>query len=296
MKNLLEKYGDLLENEPLSKHTTFKVGGEVKYFIYPFNEMCLFRIIDLCKKNGKNYKVLGKGSNILASDNFFDGVVICLDRYFKNFIFENDGTCFVQSGVSLVLLAAEACKLGLTGLEFASGIPATVGGALYMNAGAYKSDMSNVVEKIYVLVDSECKWLDVSEANYSYRTSYFQKRPDIIILGAKIKLEIGNHDEIKSLMDSRKKRRLESQPLDRPCAGSVFRNPDGNFAWKLIDDCGLRGKTIGGAQISEKHSNFIINSNNAKSKDILDLIEFVQDEIYKKYNVKLKTEVEKFNW
>ena len=292
----LKVYGDLYINEPLKKHTTFKIGGEAAYFIYPKNEMGLIRIVELCKKENLPYKVFGKGSNILASDERFDGVVICLDRYFTDFNFEDDGTCYAQSGMSIILLAMEAMKRSFSGLEFASGIPATAGGCAYMNAGAYKSDISNIIKRVYVLKDNGCIWMDKEDLDYSYRHSIFQSHPEWIILGLELKLEKADKKNIKDLMDARRSRRLESQPLDKPSAGSVFRNPDIAPAWKLIEECGLRGKMIGGAKISEKHANFIVNEDNAKASDVDLLVKEIQKAIDDKYHIKLKPEVEKFNW
>lgn len=296
MKEKLQQCGDLLIDEELSKHTTLRVGGKAKYFIYPSDEMNLIHIIELCKEYNKPYKIFGNGSNILASDDYFDGVIINLNRYFNNFHFEDDGKCFAQAGVSLILLAAEAMRKGLSGLEFASGIPASVGGAVYMNAGAYKSDMSSIVKRIYILENGVSKFIDVEEAQYEYRTSVFQKKDDLIILGAEIQLTQGDFKAIKTLVDDRRARRMETQPLDKPSAGSMFRNPKEGFSWKFIDDCGLRGKKIGGAQISEKHSNFIVNNGDATAQDIADLVSYIQEKVKEEFNVSLHTEVERFNW
>lgn len=296
MEKKLEKCGDLLIDEELKKHTTLRVGGKAKYFIYPYDEMNLMRIIELCGEYNKPYKILGNGSNTLASDHDFDGVVIALDRYFNNYHFEDDGSCYAQAGVSLILLSSEAMRNSLTGLEFASGIPGTLGGGVYMNAGAYKSDMSQIIKRVQVLCDNKIYYVDVNELGYSYRTSIFQKRKDIVILGAELKLTKGNAQEIKDLIDQRRKRRMDSQPLDKPSAGSMFRNPDTGNAWKYIDEAGLRGKKVGGAQVSEKHSNFIINADNASAQDIADLVDLVKKEVKDKFGIELRTEVERFNW
>lgn len=296
MINQIANYGDLELNEPLSKHTTYRIGGNAAYFVYPRNEIGLMRIVEICKEQNTDYKVFGKGSNILASDDDYNGVIICLDRYFTDVNFESDGTCTAQAGVSLILLAIEAMKHSFTGLEFASGIPATLGGALYMNAGAYKSDMASIVKRVYVLKDNECIWIDVEDLNYSYRTSIFQTNHDWIILGAELKLTKGNQKDIKELMDARRVRRLQAQPLDKPCAGSVFRNPEIAPAWKLIEDSGLRGMQIGGALVSNKHANFVVNDNQASAKDVDQLIKLIQKTVDYKYHIKLKAEVEKFNW
>lgn len=292
----LEKHGDLEIDAPLSKHTTYRIGGNAKYFIYPKNELSLMRIIETCKEEGLAFKVFGKGSNILCSDEMFHGVIICLDRYFNEFNFEADGTCFAQAGVSLILLANHAMQAAFSGLEFASGIPATVGGAIAMNAGAYKSDMSTIVKRAYVLKNNECVWIDQADLEFAYRHSIFHQHQDWIILGVELCLQQGNQKEIRELIDSRRQRRQASQPLEKPCAGSVFRNPNAQQAWELIEGCGLRGKQIGGAKISEKHANFIVNEGDATARDIHQLVCLVQDLVFDKYGVHLKMEVEKFNW
>lgn len=296
IEELLETHGDLELDAPLSKHTTYRIGGRAKYLIYPKSELSLVRIVEVCKAQGLPYKVFGKGSNLLCSDNYYEGVVICLDRYFTDFNFEEDGTCIAQAGVSLIMLSNGAMKESLSGLEFASGIPATVGGAVVMNAGAYRSDMSAIVERVYVLRDNECVWIEKSDLDYGYRHSLFLNHPDWVVLGVEIKLHDGDQKEIRDLIDSRRQRRKDSQPLEKPSAGSVFRNPNDAQAWELIDKCGLRGKSIGGAKVSEKHANFIVNEGDATAEDIDQLVLLVQNAVFEKYGVHLKMEVEKFNW
>ena len=293
--NQLTELCDVLEYEPMSKHTTYRVGGKARYFVYPKNEIALMRLIQLAKEYNVETKIVGKGSNLLFSDDDYDGIIICLDRYFNEVIFEKNHVT-VYSGQSIIYVAYEAMKRGLSGLEFASGIPGTVGGACFMNAGAYKSEMKDVIESVWVLKDNICVWMDPSECEFSYRSSIFKKNTDWIILAVRFKLEEKDQKEIKELMDNRRERRLATQPLDKPNAGSVFKNPEGTFAWKLIDECNLRGVSINGAKVSEKHSNFIINNNKASAKDILDLIQLIQDNVEKKCHVSLKTEVECFNW
>ena len=293
--NQLTELCDVLEYEPMSKHTTYRVGGKARYFVYPKNEIALMRLLQLAKDHDVETKIVGKGSNILFSDSDYEGIIICLDRYFNEVIFEKNHVS-VYSGQSIIYVAYEAMKRGLSGLEFASGIPGTVGGACFMNAGAYKSEMKDVIESVWVLKDNTCVWMDPSECEFDYRSSIFKKNPDWIILAVRFKLEEKDQKEIKELMDNRRERRLATQPLDKPNAGSVFKNPEGNFAWKLIDECNLRGVNINGAKVSEKHSNFIINDNKASAKDILDLIQLIQRTVQDKCNVSLKTEVECFNW
>ena len=291
----LNEYCDVLENEPLALHTTYKVGGKARYFVYPKNEIALMRLLKETKENQIETKIIGKGSNLLVSDDDYDGMVICLDRYFNEVIFEKNKVS-AYAGQSIIYLAHEAMKRGLSGLEFASGIPGTVGGACFMNAGAYKSEMKDVVEAVWVLKEGNCVWMSVEECEFSYRNSIFKRNPDWVILAVRFHLTPKDPLEIKELMDSRRQRRMASQPLDKPSAGSVFKNPEDMPAWKYIEESGLRGKCINGAKVSEKHANFIVNERDAKAQDIYDLIELIQKSVYEKFNVFLKAEVECFNW
>lgn len=291
----LNEYCDVLENEPLALHTTYKVGGKARYFVYPKNEIALMRLLKETKENQIKTKIIGKGSNLLVSDDDYDGMVICLDRYFNEVIFEKNKVS-VYAGQSIIYLAHEAMKRGLSGLEFASGIPGTVGGACFMNAGAYKSEMKDVVEAVWVLKEGNCVWMSAEECEFSYRNSIFKRNPDWVILAVRFHLTPKDPLEIKELMDSRRQRRMASQPLDKPSAGSVFKNPEDMPAWKYIEESGLRGKCINGAKVSEKHANFIVNEREAKAQDIYDLIELIQKSVYEKFNVFLKAEVECFNW
>ena len=295
IENKLRDYGTVEKDVSLKDLTTFKVGGKADYLVYPNNHFSLIGLINFLYKNEISYKVLGNGSNILASDDDYHGVIIKLNRTFNDFSFDGN-VLNAQAGCSIVALSYKAMNNSLSNLEFASGIPATLGGCIYMNAGAYKSDMSNVILEVEVLVDGEIKVLTNQQCEFSYRNSIFQKNPDWIILSAKIQLKNANAKEIKALMDERQNRRLESQPLEYPCAGSTFRNPNNIAAWQLIDQAGLRGKNINGAQISEKHSNFIINRSNACAQDIAKLADLVIETVKEKFNITLKMEVEKFNW
>ncbi len=282
---------------PLSKHTTYKVGGKAKLMVYPKNVDCLIKLLKLLKTYEIKYKILGLGSNVLFSDNVFDGVIIRLSEL-DNVEFFGRNKIRVGAGYSLMKLSLLAAKKGLAGLEFASGIPGTVGGAVFMNAGAYKSDMGYVVREVKVLTpDFNIITLENKEMNFHYRTSFLQTHPGYICLEAVIKLEKGDKNALDEVIKERRQRRMESQPLEYPSAGSVFRNPEGMFAGKLIEDLGLKGKTIGGAQVSEKHANFIINYNKkAKGSDIKKLIELVHDKVLEEYDVDMKIEQEFVNW
>lgn len=292
----LQAYGDVEMEAPLSKKTTFRVGGKCKYFIYPKSELSLLRILDILREEQIEVKIFGKGSNILCSDDDYEGAIINLDRYFTDFYFEESGKVLVEAGCSTVLLAHEAMKHSLTGLEFASGIPGTVGGAVFMNAGAYKSDFSKIIKEVYVIKNHQICVMSREELHYSYRHSDFQTHRDWIIIGALLELTQGDQKDIRDLMDSRRKRRMDSQPLDKPCAGSMFRNPVNAQAWELIEKIGYRGKHVGGAMVSEKHANFIVNDQNATAQDVFTLVSMIQQEVKKQFDIDLITEVEKFNW
>lgn len=287
--------GKYLENVDLSKYTTYKVGGIARLMVYPKDEKKLILLLRELKSTNIKYKVLGKGSNVLFSDKVFDGLVIKLDNFDNIQFFGN--SVRAGSGVSLIYLSNLAIKKSLSGLEFATGIPGTVGGAVFMNAGAYKSDMGYVVKSVRVVTPNlEIITMTNKELNFHYRTSFLQQNPGYICLDATIQLKNGNKSEMLEIVKDRKERRLASQPLEYPSAGSVFRNPDNLFAGKLIEDLGYKGLVKGGAKVSEKHANFIINYNNATSNDIRDLILFIKDQVKEKYNVELKIEQEFVNW
>ncbi len=293
----LQAYAEVFVNEPMKKHTTYHIGGNVDYYIMPANSTALMCIIDILKEEQIPYHVMGRGSNVLFGDQPFHGAIINLDKTFNDFYFEPNGILVAQAGCSVINLAVEAMKHSLTGLEFASGIPGSIGGALYMNAGAYKSNMSEIVLDVCVLKNDQICWMDGAQLEFAYRHSIFQMHKDWTILAGRFQLQSRPKAEIRDLMDSRRERRISSQPLDRPCAGSVFRNPEEMPAWKLIDDLGLRGYQIGGAQVSEKHSNFIINANNqATAKDVHALITEITVRAKETYGIDLITEVEHLNW
>lgn len=288
--------GRLEKDVLMSKHTTYKVGGKAKVMAYPKNVDSLVKLLKYLKSNKIKHKILGLGSNVLFSDDEYDGVIIRLSEL-DHVEFFGRGKIRVGAGYSLMKLSLQAAKKGLAGLEFASGIPGTVGGAVYMNAGAYKSDMGYVVTEVKVLTpEFKIITLENKEMNFHYRTSFLQTHPGYICLEAVIKLTKGDKNALDEVIKERRQRRLESQPLEYPSAGSVFRNPEGMFAGKLIEDLGLKGKTIGGAMVSEKHANFIINYKKAKGSDIKKLIELVHDKVLEEYNVDMKIEQEFVNW
>lgn len=291
----LGNFGTVELNKSLSEMTTLRIGGKVSLVIYPETDIAIDPIIKLLKEYNFPYKVIGKGSDLLCSDDDFNGAIIRLDKHFNNVYFEDD-EIIAQGGASIIALSIEAMKNGLSGLEFASGIPGTIGGAIYMNAGAYKSSIADVVSEVFVYHDGTFSWMKNEECGFGYRSSNFQKHPDWIILGAKLILKKGDSKQIAQLMEDRRNRRMSTQPLDSPSCGSVFRNPDNYNAWELIDGIGYRGKSLGGAKVSDKHCNFILNVDNATANDYLALVKEIQAKVKEKYDVDLHTEMEMFNW
>lgn len=287
--------GKIEKDISLSTLTTYKTGGIAKFVVYPNNINNLKQLLKLIHKHNIKYFILGKGSNTLFSDKEFNGVIIKLDKL-NNFEIKETGI-YAESGMILSKLVQASVKNELTGLEFAIGIPGTIGGAIYMNAGAYGSKMSNIVKSVIVLNEKlQIEEIPSEKLKFDYRYSIFQANKNLICVAANIKLEHGNHDEIASKIKENLLKRKNSQPLEYPSAGSVFRNPEGNYAGKIIEELGLKGKNIGGAEISTKHANFIINKNNASSFDILNLIKLVQKEAKDKYKIDLKLEQQLVNW
>lgn len=287
--------GKIEKDISLSTLTTYKTGGIAKLVIYPNNINNLKQLLKLIHKHNIKYFILGKGSNTLFSDNEFNGVIIKLDKLNNFEIKETE--IYVESGMILSKLVQASVKNELTGLEFAIGIPGTIGGAIYMNAGAYGNNISNIVKSVIVLNEKlQIEEIPLEKLKFDYRYSIFQANKNLICVAANIKLEHGNHDEIASKIKENLLKRKNSQPLEYPSAGSVFRNPEGNYAGKIIEELGLKGKNIGGAEISTKHANFIINKNNASSSDILNLIKLVRKEVKDKYKIDLKLEQQLVNW
>lgn len=282
--------GKIETNVPLKQLTTYKLEGIAKYVIYPNDEEELIKIIKDLKSQNKKYKIVGGCSNLIFKGDY-NGYLVKLDKLDSLKIDENK--IIVGSGYSTMRLAYKVSRLGLTGLEFATGIPGTIGGAIFNNAGAYGSDMGYVVESIKVITpDLEIKTMYNKELDFHYRTSFLKKNKDYICLEATIILKKGNKENIMDIIEDRKQRRMMSQPLEYPSAGSVFRNPDVDSAWKLIEGIDYKGKTLGGAKVSEKHANFIINYNHATGEDIIKLIEEIKTKVKEKYNVDLILEQE----
>ncbi|WP_040204861.1 UDP-N-acetylmuramate dehydrogenase [Neobacillus jeddahensis] len=278
--------------EPLLNHTTIKIGGPADLFIEPSSVENLKQVMTIIEKNGIKWRAIGRGSNLLVSDKGIEGVVIKLSTGL-NHLEIKDTEITVGSGHSLVSLSTLISKKGLAGLEFASGIPGSVGGAVYMNAGAHGSDISKILTRAHILFDDgTMEWLSNEEMEFSYRTSVLQKKRSGIVVEAVFQLATGDRESIVSQMQKNKDYRKDTQPWNFPCAGSIFRNPLPHFAGKLIESAGLKGYRIGGAKISEMHGNFIVNAGNATAQDVLSLIQYVKDTIYNQYEVKMETEVE----
>ncbi len=283
--------GRVIYQAPLKEYTTYRVGGIGKALVIVDDCECLVKLVRFLEEKNIHWKILGNGSNLIFQDGLYDGVLISLSNL--NHMEINDTEITVEAGYSLPKLAMKAAKASLTGLEFAAGIPGTVGGALFMNAGAYKSDMGYIVQEVTFLDGNlELKTFTNRECDFHYRTSYFKKHPKCICLSTKILLKRGTKEAILAVMEDRRKRRVESQPLEYPSAGSVFRNPEGDYAGRLIESLGYKGKLYGGAMVSEKHANFIINKNHATANDIIDLIHDIQKRVQKEYGIDLKLEQE----
>lgn len=280
-------------DELMSKHTTMKIGGPCDILVMPESIDDIQKTIQYAIKNNIQWLVLGNGSNTLVSDEGIRGIVIRIGNNFSK-IKVDDDKIFAQSGASIPLVSQIAKKNALSGLEFACGIPGTVGGCTRMDAGAYGGQMADVVESVKCLDTNKMEIVEFknSELDFGYRHSIFSDKKNYIILEVTYKLLHGDAEKIKQKMDENNLARHTKQPLEYPSVGSIFKRPQGYFVGKLVSDSGLRGVSVGGAQVSEKHTGFIINKSNATFKDVMDLIKLVQDTVYKKFGVKLEVEPE----
>lgn len=282
------------EDESLSKYTTFKIGGPARVLIEAKSDEEVLKLVRLFHEMKKDYLIIGNGSNLLITDDGIERPVIVLDKNFSNITMIDEVTLYAEAGASLKSLANKALDLGLGGLEAISGIPGTVGGAVYMNAGAYGSEIKDVVTKIRYIKDDSIAELDASEANFAHRRSIFQEK-GYIILGAYFKLEKKDKKDIEEEQRDYTQRRKDKQPLEYPSAGSVFKRPEGYFASKLIEDAGLKGLSVGGAMVSKKHSGFVINTGSASFDDVVTLIEKVKAIVLEKFAVSLEEEIRIIN-
>lgn len=295
---MLEKLQKLLGeakvfvNESMASHTTFRIGGPADYFVKPETVEELAAVLKLCKEEEIPYFILGNGSNLLVGDKGFRGVVIQLYKNFDGIKIEGTKVT-AKAGAMLVRVAKEAGRAGLSGLEFASGIPGTIGGAMVMNAGAYGGEMKDVVTAVTVLTkEGEVKILTGDEMNFRYRGSVVEDE-GLIVLEAVMELKEGNVEEIQARMDELTVQRKTKQPIEFPSAGSTFKRPEGYFAGKLVQDAGLRGFQVGGAQVSEKHCGFVINAGGATAADVMSLMQQVSDKVNEEFGVTLEPEVKR---
>ena len=295
MSALCELYSDTaiekIELFDLSKASTYRIGGLAKLALFPKSEAELITSINVAKNNNVRFEIIGNGSNVLFSDSGFDGVIIFTNKI--NTIFLNGTEIVAQTGAKLVSVSSLAHKNSLTGFEFAHGIPGTVGGAIVMNAGAYGGDMSGVVvsSKYYNTNTNKIEEISLDDHKFSYRSSLFAIDKSLVFLSTIIRLQHGNKSDILEKISKNSESRKKSQPLEYPNCGSFFKRPEGYFAAKLIDDAGLKGRTVGGAMVSTKHAGFIVNFSGATSRDVLELAAIVENEVYDKFGVKLEKEV-----
>ena len=291
-KGLFEKFykkENIIIDAEMKNYVHFRVGGPADILLIPESKEQVIKTIEICRENNIPFYVIGNGSNLLVKDGGIKGVVIKL-KELKN-IEVKDNIIEAECGAMLKDVSNAALKNSLTGLEFACGIPGTIGGAVFMNAGAYNGEISNVIESADIINEkSEVITLSKEELELGYRSSIVMKK-NYIVLSAKFKLENGDKKDIKEVVDDLTNKRESKQPLEYPSAGSTFKRPEGYFAGKLIQDAGLKGYSIGGAAVSEKHSGFVINKNNATATDILNLIHHIQEEVKKQFNVELHPEV-----
>ena len=283
------KICECLENVDMEKYNTYRLVNHAKIMVFPSNVDELKKVVKLINKLNLKYFVKGNGSNILLP-NYYDGVIINLSKFNKYEI--KDNTLYVDAGVMLNKVASEVSNMGYRGLDFATGIPGTIGGSIHGNAGCYGSSISEVLISVTVLDKDNIREIKNKDLKFDYRYSIFKEKTDLIILSAKFRLEEANIKELKDLIKERTEKRVASQDLSHPSNGSVFRNPEGFAAGKLIDDLGLKGYSIGDAMISNKHANFIINNGKATTDDIIKLINKIKKDVKDHYDIELKLEQE----
>lgn len=290
-KQLLECINkeNILLNEPMSKHTSFKTGGNAKIFVKAYSIDEIKSVIKIAKENNSSLFILGNGTNLLVRDEGFNGIVLQIKL--ENITIENN-IVTVEAGVKNAVLSNKLLEKSLTGFEFASGIPGTIGGAIKMNAGAYGNEIKDIVQEVtYIDFDGNINIISNKQCEFEYRNSIFSKL-NCVILQTKLKLEYGNKEEIQNKIKDLAIQRKEKQPLEYPNAGSTFKRGEDFITAKVIDECGLKGYSIGGAEVSQKHAGFIINKNNASAQDILDLIKYVQNKVKEKTGKEIKLEIE----
>ena len=297
MIDKLRELAEVEEHATLKHLNTYHIGGTTKLLISPNSITDLINVIKILKEENIKYYILGNGSNVILNDREYDGAVIRLNKLCGIEIHPELQMAYAEAGAMLPKLVTDSVNKSLTGLEFAAGIPGTVGGSIYGNAGAYNACILDYVKSVTVLDENlEIKTIEHEDIEYSYRTSMFKEQKKYIILGAKFFLKEGEKQNSLDIIEDRRNRRIASQPLEYPSAGSVFRNPEGDFAGRLIESCNLKGYKIGGAEVSEKHANFIINKGTATSQDVYKLINYVHNVVLEKTNVDLLIEQEFIDW
>lgn len=280
-----------LEHEPLRAHTTFRIGGPARYYLVPENEEEIREALDFAREKGYSFYIIGKGSNILFCDEGYDGVIIEIGRGFDHILCREDGTVTAEAGIAMSSMAAKLAAAGLTGFEFAGGIPGTLGGGIAMNAGAYGGEIKDCIRKVKVLTpEGGIRVLDQEELQLGYRTSVIQKSSYLVLKG-EFAFHKDKAEAIQARMRELNQRRRDKQPLEYPSAGSTFKRPEGFFAGKLIEDAGLKGYRVGDAQVSEKHCGFVINRGEATAADVAQLIREVQEKVKEQFGVMLEPEV-----
>lgn len=279
-------------NESMKKHTTMKVGGNAKVLVEPKTVEEIKEIIEYAKANNMDYYLLGKGSNLVVSDDGIDGIVIKISSKFAD-VKVSGNEIYATAGVSMPYISILAKENSLSGFEFASGIPGTIGGGVKMNAGAYGGEICDIVKEItYLDENGKIKTINKDEAKFGYRDSIFKRNSKLVILSATFKLEYGDKEKIEELMKKNNESRRSKQPIEMPSAGSVFKRPEGHFVGPMIIECGMQGYSIGGAEVSKKHAGFIVNKGNATCKDILELIDEIKKKVYEKFQVNLEVEIQ----
>ena len=281
---------EIMKNEDLSNHTSFRVGGNVDYLVYPLGVKALIETINHLKTEDIPYFIIGNGTNVLVTDKGFRGVCIKLTQ--MNGINIEDNVAECECGALLSKVSNKCLENGLSGFEQLGGIPGTVGGSIFMNAGAYGREIADIlISSTYIDFEGNIKTISKDEHNFSYRHSFYSENTDCIIISAKFQLKEDLKENIKQTIQDCKTKRIDKQPLEYPSGGSTFKRPDGHFAGKLIEDAGLKGYTVGGAMVSEKHAGFIINHNHATCIDILTLIEVIKNRVFEKNGVDLECEI-----
>lgn len=295
MNNLIRLFNELkceyAENEPMSRHTTFKIGGDARLVVYPENEEQISAIVKCAKENNIRLITIGNGSNLLVADEGIDACVMILDEHFAEIKLIGDDVIYASAGAMLIKACRFALENGLSGLEFAYGIPGSCGGGAFMNAGAYGGEMKDVLYKCsHVDKDGNIGFLEGNDLKLGYRHSAYYEN-GCIITGLYMKMKKGDKAQIKAVMDDLISRRRAKQPLEYPSAGSTFKRPEGYFAGALIEACSLKGRSVGGAQVSEKHAGFVINKGGASCRDVLDLCKLCSDTVEREKGVKLEMEI-----